>query len=110
MPQIKFYFDEHVPGAVSRGLRQRGVDVLTAQDAGRRGLTDDAQLAFALREGRVMVTLDSDYVALAAQGTEHAGIAYVKPRTRSIGELVRGLLLIHDALEPGDMLNHVEYL
>jgi predicted nuclease of predicted toxin-antitoxin system len=110
VPQIRFYLDEHVPRAVSKGLQQRGIDVLTTQEAGRRGRSDDEQLALALQDGRVMVTLDSDYVALAAQGTEHAGIAYAKPGTRSIGELVRGLLLIHDALQPGDMLNHVEYL
>ena len=109
-PQIKFYFDEHVPRAVLKGLQQRGVDVLTARAAGRAGLPDDAQLEFATQNGRVMVTLDSDYVALAAQGFIHAGIAYAKPRTRSIGERVRGLLLIHEALEPADMRNHVEYL
>ncbi len=64
MRQIKFYLDEHVHRAVSKGLQQRGIDVLTAQDAGRRGLSDDEQLAFALQDGRVLVTLDSDYVRL----------------------------------------------
>ena len=110
MPRIRFYLDEHVHRAVSKSLQQRGIDVLTAQEAGRRGLSDEEQLGFALKAGRVTVTHDSDYITLATQGTEHAGIAYSKPGTRSIGELVRALLLIHDALEPGDMINHVEYL
>ena len=110
MPQIKFYFDEQVPEAVCKSLRRRGVDVVTAQEAGRRGLPDDVQLAFALHDGRVMVTLDSDFIALAARGAEHAGIAYAKPGTRSVGDLVRALLLIHGTLEPADMIGHVEYL
>jgi hypothetical protein len=110
VPQIKFYLDEHVPAAVCKGLRRRAVDVLTVEEAGRSSMPDDAQLAFALQEGRVMVTLDSDFVALAARGTEHDGIAYASPGTRSVGELVRALLLIHWTLEPGDMIGHVEYL
>src|SRR5215813_10216554 len=45
------------------------------------------------KQGRVMVTMDSDYLILAAQGASHAGIAYVKPGTRSIGQLIRKLKL-----------------
>jgi predicted nuclease of predicted toxin-antitoxin system len=65
MERIKFYFDEHVPQAVADGLRRRGVDVLVVQDTGRRGAPDDEQLAFASQQGRVMVTMDSDYLILA---------------------------------------------
>jgi uncharacterized protein DUF5615 len=50
VPPIKFYLDENVPAALSRGLRRRGVDVLTTLEAGRSGLPDDLQLAFALKE------------------------------------------------------------
>ena len=110
MPPIKFYLDENVPAALSRGLRRRGVDVLTTLEAGRSGLPDDLQLAFALKEGRVMVTLDSDFIALAGRGAEHAGIAYAKPGTRSVGELIRTLLLIQGTLESAAMVGHVEYL
>jgi len=110
VPQIKFYFDEQVPAAVCKSLRRRGIDVLTAQELGRGGLADDAQLTFALQEGRVMVTFDSDFIALAARGAEHSDIAYAKPGTRSMGALVRALLLIHGTLEPAEMVGHVEYL
>jgi hypothetical protein len=30
---VKFYLDEHIPKAVAEGLRRRGIDVLTIQDA-----------------------------------------------------------------------------
>ena len=109
MEQIKYYLDEHIHSAVAEGLRRRGVDVLTVQEAGRTGLPDDEQLSFALAEQKVVVTLDSDYLALAAQAVPHAGIAYAN-RKRSVGELIVGLMLLCDVLTPAEMVNHVEYL
>lgn len=61
---IRFYFDQHISPSVAFGLRQQGVDVLTAQEAGRCGSSDADQLHFALAEERVMFTFDSDYRAL----------------------------------------------
>ncbi|HZU13507.1 MAG TPA: DUF5615 family PIN-like protein [Chloroflexota bacterium] len=48
--------DEHVPSTVSEGLRRRGIDVLTAQEAGLRGAQDEDHLALAAREERTIVT------------------------------------------------------
>lgn len=109
MEEIKFYFDEHINSRVADGLLRRGINVLTVQAAGRRGLPDDEQLAFAAQQERVMVTIDSDYLVIAAQGRPHAGIAYVQPGT-SIVKLINSLLLLHGALMPDEMKDHVEYL
>ena len=54
--RIKFYTDEHVPNAVVKGLRLRGIDVLTTKEANRLGATDDEHLAFANKEGRIIFT------------------------------------------------------
>lgn len=109
MEQIDFYLDEHIHSAVAEGLRRRGVNVLTVQDAGRTGLSDREQLAFALSERRVMVTMDSDFLKLAFEGVAHAGIGYANPRT-TIRELISALMLLHDVLTLAEMVNHVEYL
>lgn len=109
MEQIKFYLDEHIPSAVAGGLRRRGVDVLTVQEAGRSGLTDPEQLRFALSEQRVLVTMDSDFLILASQGASNAGIAYASSRM-SIAEMIRAIVLLCDVLSPADMTNHVEFL
>ena len=53
MATIRFYTDEHVARAVVRGLRERGVDVLTVTEAGLPGAADDAHLARAQRGGLV---------------------------------------------------------
>ena len=55
--RIKFYMDEHVPRAVTAGLRRRGVDVVTAQEAGLHPAEDERHLAFAVEEARVVFPL-----------------------------------------------------
>ena len=106
---IKFYMDEHAQRAVTQGLRRRGVDVLTAQEAGMLHAIDEQHLALALAEGRVIFTQDADFLALHAAGRQYAGIAYA-PQQTAIGTIVRGLMLIHDVLSPEEMVNHVEFI
>ena len=107
---IRFYFDQHFAGAVVSALRQHGVDVLTAHEAGRCGLADADQLAFATAEGRVMGTFDSDFLALHNSGVQHAGITWCPATKYSVGQLIQALLLVHGVLNSDDMRNHVEYL
>lgn len=107
--EIKFYMDEHVPTAVTAGLRLRGVDVLTAQEADMLAASDKEHLALAADEGRVLFTQDADFLRLHAEEVAHTGIVYAPQQTR-VGVIVRGLMLIYQVLEPKDMQNHVEFL
>lgn len=107
---IRFYFDQHVPSAVAQGLSQRGIDVLTAQAAGRCGQEDTDQLQFATAERRVLTSFDADFLTLAATGLSHAGIAWCRATKYSIGELIHVLLMLHGVLDQNAMQNHVEYL
>jgi len=107
--KIKFYMDEHVPPAVTHGLQLRGVDVLTTQDAAMLGAEDEAQLHLATGQERVLFSQDEDFLALHRKGLPHAGIAHA-PQHTSIGDMVRGLLLIHDVLTSEEMRGRVEFL
>ena len=113
---VRYFFDEHLPNAVVDALRAVGADVLTVVEAARVGIPDDEQLRYATSDGRVMVTHDEDYPALAAQfwasGETFAGIAYSHPLKYygNVGGLISALLLVHGAMTPDEMLNHVEYL
>ena len=71
---------------------------------------DVAQLAYALKEGRVIVTHDADFLRMDAQGVEHAGIAYCHKSARSVGEIIRTLMLIREVLDPEEIKARVEYL
>jgi len=107
--RIKFYLDEHVSKAVAKGLKRRGVDVLTVAEAGLLGATDEEHLERAKSEKRIIFTQDDDFLRLHATGNEHAGIVYAH-QSKAVGTVISGLMLIHQVLETGDMINHVEYL
>jgi hypothetical protein len=102
--------DEHYPAPVSQALYQRGIDVLTVQDAGRSGLPDLDQLAFATAEDRVLVTFDTDFLDLHRSGIAHAGIAWCQERKYGIGVLIQLLELLHAVADSDRMHNRVEYL
>jgi predicted nuclease of predicted toxin-antitoxin system len=68
LSSVRYYVDEHVGSAIVRDLRRRGVDVITVTEAGMRGRSDEAQLAFALQAGRVTFTQDRDFLRIAASG------------------------------------------
>src|SRR5436309_4797375 len=95
MPQtLRFHLDEHIAGAIAEGLRRRGIDVTTASDAGLLGEEDTAHLAFAFSQSRIVFTNDEDYLALHEQGTPHLGIVYCHQQKHSVGDTIRGLVLL----------------
>jgi hypothetical protein len=89
MPRtILFHLDENCNRAIAEGLRRRGVDVTTTPELGMLASTDDEQLA----------------------GISHADIVYCGKDTRSIGDIIQGLVLIWEIMETAEMLGRVEYL
>lgn len=106
---IRLHLDENVSRAVADGLRRRGVDVTTTADAGLIGASDLDQIAFALRESRGIFTQDHDFLAHHQAGVKHAGIIYAPKGTRSIGEIVRFLVLVNTCLDQRDMVGRLEY-
>jgi predicted nuclease of predicted toxin-antitoxin system len=107
---MRFHLDEHVAHAVATGLRRRGIDVTTTADVALLDAPDERHVAFALRENRVIFTLDRDFLRIAARGDEHAGIIYAAQGSQTIGEVVRFLTLMHDCLGEHDMHGRIEYL
>src|SRR5216684_4516961 len=104
---IRFHLNEHISTSIAAGLRRRSIAVTTTAEAELLGADDAAQLAFAVSHGRVMVTHDADFLRLHAEGTTHAGIAYCLVGALTVGELLRGLVLIHDLLSVEEMKNRI---
>ena len=109
MSKVRYYTDEHVAKAVIRGLRQRGVDVLTTPEANKLHASDEEHLSFAYSQGRVIFTQDDDFLKLASSGKVHAGIVYAHQHT-PIGHIIQGLMLIYQVLEAEEMIGNIEYL
>lgn len=88
MPEkIKYYSDENVSSTIVHGLRIRGVEVLTVQEADMLGASDEAHLEFVTRKNLVLFTQDADFLRLHAQGIKHSGIVYAHQRM-PIGDII----------------------
>jgi hypothetical protein len=107
---VSFHLDEHIPTALADALRSRGIDVTTTAVAGLAGTGDREHLEFAAKAGRVIVTQDADFLRLHAAGIAHSGIAFWRQQTRTIGEVLHRLVLLHAVMSADDMKNTVEYL
>jgi hypothetical protein len=116
MSEVRLYVDEDAgESAVVQGLRARGFDVLTTIEAHQCGATDEDQLAFGVRQGRTIYTLNvGDFARLhrahLLQGIAHTGIIVLPDQRCSTGEKIRRLAhFIFSATAEG-MVNRMEYL
>ncbi|MBW4672115.1 MAG: DUF5615 family PIN-like protein [Cyanomargarita calcarea GSE-NOS-MK-12-04C] len=108
--RIRFHLDENVDPDVALALHRQGIDVTTTREMGLFGQPDEVQLAFACSQGRVIVTHDTDFLKLASQSAEHWGVAFCKKNARSLGEIIRSLVLIYEVFTSGEMRGWIEYL
>lgn len=111
---VELYMDVHVKKSITDQLRQRGVDVLTAQEDGSVARTDGELLERARALGRVFFTQDIGFKALAEewqrQGRPFAGLAFGHQMGGTIGQYVRDLELIAKATGPSDWADTIEHL
>lgn len=100
--------------AVTRQLRLRGVDVVTATEEGTNELDDDILLELGREQGRVLFTHDIRFKALAENsqraGKPFAGLIYGHAESASLGQYVRDLELIAKTCEPSELTNTVIHL
>jgi hypothetical protein len=93
---LRTYADEHVLSAIVEALRRRGMDVITVQEHQGEGTDDAAVLEEALRESRVVLTNDADFLVLAARHAVRqeafAPIFFWPQQRRRVGDVVRSIV------------------
>lgn len=111
---LGFYMDHHVPLAVTKGLRQRGIDVLTCNEDSSSRWVDERLLERATELGRILSSQDDDLVEIAcrwmAEGREFSGLIYAHQQAITVGQAVRDLEVIAQAGSAEAQRNRVEYL
>jgi hypothetical protein len=111
---IAFYMDHQFRASVTRGLRLRGVDDLTAFEDGNAMLDDEPLLARATVLGRAFVTHDKGFLRIAARwqmsGHFFTGIVFAVQESLDIGKTIEYLELIAHLLSLDGMANRVEYI
>ena len=108
--RIRFHLDENVDPDVARALQRHGADVTTTPEVGLYSRSDQAQLEFVRKEGRVIVTHDTDFLRIASATLEHPGVVYCHRTTRTLGEIIKSLIMIYEILTPEEMSGHVEFI
>jgi predicted nuclease of predicted toxin-antitoxin system len=111
---LALYMDVHVPLAITRGLRRRGVDVLTAQQDGAAELPDERLLDRAAELGRILFSRDQDLLVEAARrmrsGKAFAAVVFARQADVSISRCVADLELLAKSATPEDAVGQVVYL
>jgi len=113
---IRLYFDEDsMQHALVNALRACGIDVLTALEAQRIERSDEAHLAFATAQGRVLYSFNvGDFYQLHTsymeQNKSHAGIVLALQQQYSVGGQMRRLLQLIAHLTAQEMQNRLEFL
>jgi hypothetical protein len=116
LSRIRLYVDEDaMDGDVVRGLRSRGIDVITATEAEMIRRADDEHLAYAAGQGRVLYSFNvgdfhqihSDWIAA---GRSHAGIVLSQQKRYTTGEQIRRLIRLIGSLTGEAMRNREEFL
>jgi hypothetical protein len=116
MSRVRLLIDEDAQRRdLAPELRARGVDVVTAFEAGLNGGPDEAVLEFAVREHRAVYKFNAgDFCRLHSeylqQGLEHSGIIVAPSQRYSLGEQLRRLLRVISARSAEDFVNHLEFL
>jgi predicted nuclease of predicted toxin-antitoxin system len=83
---VKLLFDENLSPAQAQLANQLGHDAVAVLDVGLSGQTDEAIRQYAIREGRILVTLDADFanvVRFPPQETPGVIRLRVRPPTES---------------------------
>ena len=112
---IAFYTDENVDQRIIHGLRRRGVDILTAQEAGLLGTLPDVEhLELAVACCRTLLTADTDLLEIAdqwnTQQRSHQGVVFYHQRWTTVGHVVRETQGIAHGLSPDDMRSRVVFI
>ncbi|MEX2171374.1 MAG: DUF5615 family PIN-like protein [Pirellulales bacterium] len=113
MSKPRFFTDEDIYGAAAIALRRAGFDAVSTPETGRMRTSDESQLVWAVGEGRTLVTFNVAHFASLhsvwlGTGKSHAGI--VVSSQRPIGDLMRRLVRLANALDADSMCDRIEYL
>ena len=111
---IHIYMDHNVQTAITSGLRDRGIDVLTAQEDGRDRASDPELLMRATALNRLLFTHDDDLLAEAHRrqrvGEHFRAVAYAHQLRITIRQAIDDLELLSQAHEPSDLIQQVFHL
>ena len=114
---IKLYLNEDIPPDLAKLLRERGFDIISTYEVGVGGKSDEEQIEFASREGRVILSCNfHDFLKLAKEwfvaGKAHYGIiiSYHQYSRKDLGKLLQAIIELLNNITPEEIYNTVRSL
>ena len=113
---LRLYMDEDaLSKALVQALRSQDVDIITTNEVGQAGCSDEEQLEYATSQGRVIYSYNVGdfyelHTAYLMQGISHAGIILAPQDSYSVGEQLRRLLKLIGAVSKERMRDQVVFL
>lgn len=108
--QPKFHLDEQLSPEAERVLRRRGIDVTSAYSVGLVGEADTVQLAYCIESGRVLVTLDDDFLKMVPGVAKHPGIVFWTRHHATLSDVVYWIGLIHEVYDAHELEGRIEFI
>lgn len=111
---IAVYSDENVSPRIIEGLRRRGVRVTTPAEQGLLGAADPEHFNRATVMGAMLLTADTDHLALAREATvagrEHPSLIYFHIAWSDPAEVVRETCRIAVALTSSETRGRIWFV
>ena len=109
--KIRFYFDEHMPRAVEKGLLNQGYTIIMAVDVDMMNKDDDSEhLPFATGENAVVVIRDNPLPDGQQKRTDHAGLICWTGVDDDFGGMIRALVEFGEKYTPEEVAGQVFWL
>jgi hypothetical protein len=106
--------DHNVVGAITTGLRARGVDCLTAREDGADTVADELVFQRAVDLDRVVFTEDVDFFAIAShwikEGRPFPGLVFGAQMGITIGQALFDLELVAEVFQSEEMRSQIIWL
>jgi len=113
---VRLYVDEDaMDGDLVRGLRSRGIDIVTATDVNMVCRPDEQHLKWATAQNRVLYSFNvADFHEIHTEwmtaGRMHSGIVLAQQKRYSTGEQIRRLTRLMNVFSGEEMENREEFL
>lgn len=95
-------------------LREPRIDFLSAVEAGLEGIGDPEVLAFAARQGRILVSHDMSTIpvhfARTLRGGKQSPGVFLVPQTTAVRDVIEAVILIWSASLPVEWANQITHL